>query len=410
MIYKQLNDRDNEALCLVSETGILSQMGKIEECAKKLDVLLDVCQDVEDEHLQAKIYHDIGLLYISEKLYESAAECLEQSLHCISKSKLNDEHLHATVLQNIGAVCNHMKLYKRAVHFHKQAVDLYGELGDRKAQTQVFNNLAYAYAQILKYSDAITAFQHAIQAAKDSGDREAQCLAMEGLGAIWFRSRNFSKAVAYYKDAMRLLSLNSELDTSHADRIVDKLVDAIQYQLNSEGKSVGREKARMIATGVTGGGGSSGEEAGTSGKGQRRSMQRDNSYIVKGFEATTSEEEEEREAVSSASEASDDETQGASETEEETETEEEEEEECKEGNTDEVDNVAEMLPSHRVSVDKRPPQYYQPTSKTPNSLQQSNIYLEPVRNEKSLNLTNDSEESGANDIVHHKSSKMCQIM
>ena len=131
-IYSQLNDKNNEALCLVSETGILSQMGNIDECAKTLNSLLDVCQQVEDKHLQAKIYHDIGLLYISEKLYESAAECLEQALSCIEQCSPKEKYLHATVLQNIGAVCNYMKLYDKAIYFHQSSADIYGELGDRK--------------------------------------------------------------------------------------------------------------------------------------------------------------------------------------------------------------------------------------------------------------------------------------
>lgn len=235
-IYKELNDRNNEALCLVSETAVLSQMGKIDECAKTLNVLLDVCQEVSDKYLQAKIYHDIGLLYISEKLYESAAECLEQALSCIDGTDTKEKHLQATLLQNIGAVCNYMKLYKKAIYFHQTSADMYGEIGDRKTQTQVFNNLAFAYTQMEKYSEAIIAFQHAIQASKDSGDSESHYLATEGMAAIWFRLKQYKRAVIYYKEAMRILTLSPDADGIHTDRIVNKLVDAIQYQLNEEGK------------------------------------------------------------------------------------------------------------------------------------------------------------------------------
>ena len=75
----------------------------------------------------AKIYHDVGLLYISEKHYQSAAECCEQALRCLEQSSKPDRSLEATVLQNLGAVCNHLKIYDRAAYFHKMSADLYGK-------------------------------------------------------------------------------------------------------------------------------------------------------------------------------------------------------------------------------------------------------------------------------------------
>ena len=109
-----------------------------------------------------------------------------------------------------------------------------GELGDRKAQSQVFSNLAYAYTETEQYPDANTAFSHAIQAAKDSGDREAQCLATEGLAAVQFRQRKYKRAISSYKEALRLIGQAPEPDEGHANRIVDKLSDAIQYELKCE--------------------------------------------------------------------------------------------------------------------------------------------------------------------------------
>lgn len=233
-IYYELGDKNSQALSLVSATGVLSEIGDIDGCAKLLDQLLDVCQEIEDKHLQAKIYHDIGLLYISEKLYESAAECFEQALKCLEQALVIDKSLKATIMQNIGATCNYLMLYDRAITFHQFAADLYGEVGDRKAQTQVFCNLAFAQTKKESYNEAIASFQHAVQAGKDCGDKESQCLATEGLAAIYFRQKNYEKAISFYKDSLSLLSLSKEKDSKHADRIVDKLADALQSSLRDE--------------------------------------------------------------------------------------------------------------------------------------------------------------------------------
>jgi len=234
IIYKELNDTNNQALCLVSETNVLTQMGDIDGCAKVLDHLLDVCQEIKDHHLQAKIYHDVGLLYISENLYESASECFEQALKCMNLSNTEDEQLKATILQNIGAVCNYMKVYEKAIEYHRKAVDVYGKLNDRHSQTQVFSNLAFAYSQTNEFSESIIAFQHSIQAAKDCSDKESQLLATEGLAAVWFRLKDYKKSVDSYKNALSIPYAKNTISNKHTDRIVDKLADAMRYQLQSE--------------------------------------------------------------------------------------------------------------------------------------------------------------------------------
>eukprot|EP00111_Clytia_hemisphaerica_P001594 TCONS_00004542-protein len=239
--YERLGDRNNQALCLVSLTGVFSELKDIDGCAKVLDILLDVCQDLEDCSLQAKIYHDIGLLYISEKLYESAAECFEQSLKSMDKELVEnsiDKHLKATVLQNLGAVCNYMSSYQKAIDYHQKAIDIFGEISDRSSQTEVFANLAYAFTKTEDYENSIMAFKHAVRSAKDTGNQEAQFLATEGLAAAYFRNGNYDKSVPTYKEALSLIppSKPGSDKVSYTDRIVSKLSDAMQFQLEIQQK------------------------------------------------------------------------------------------------------------------------------------------------------------------------------
>ena len=80
-------------------------------------------------------------------------------------------------------------------------------------------------------------FNHAIRLAKDTGDQEAHCLSMEGLAAVYFRMGDYDKSIPAYKEAMALLpanNKNNEEYTIHSERIVSKLSDAIQFQLESQ--------------------------------------------------------------------------------------------------------------------------------------------------------------------------------
>ena len=68
-IYNNLGDQNNYALCLVSETSVLTQIGDIDTCAKVLNVLLDVCQDLTDRHLQGNCTKNFHNLFFRKSTY-----------------------------------------------------------------------------------------------------------------------------------------------------------------------------------------------------------------------------------------------------------------------------------------------------------------------------------------------------
>lgn len=154
-----------------------------------------------------------------------------------------------------------------------------GELHDRRGQTQVFANLAFAHTQLQEYDNAIMSFQHALQAAKDCGDKESHCLSTEGLAAVYFRKDDYEKSICYYKEALSLVS-GSNLGNEHSDRIVEKLSDAIQIQV--DGKSSFRS-SRQQKSPV--------KQHTHEGK-QRFLREKHHSLIAKGLEAESSYDDE----------------------------------------------------------------------------------------------------------------------
>jgi len=233
-------EHQKQALLLSNATNIYSEVGDMEKCAACMDELLEVCQSVRDKQVQAKIYHDIGLVYIAEGHHQSSAEVFEQSLKCLKHMKRSkrDRSLEGTVLQNLGAAYNYMEMYDHAVKYHRMAVDCYGQLNDRRSQAQVLSNLAYAQSQCGDYFDSLTSFMHCVQVAKDCADKRAQLMGMEGLAAIFFRLKKYKKATELYKETLVLIAevynRDKDKETDHASRIVEKLADTIQCQIEEE--------------------------------------------------------------------------------------------------------------------------------------------------------------------------------
>ena len=170
-----------------------------------------------------------------------------------------------------------------------------GEIGDRSGQKQVFANLAYAYTQLKDYENAVMTFKHTLRAAKDSGDKNAQCLSTEGLAAVYFRMGDYSKSVIAYKEALNLIS-QIEDHSGRSERIVSKLSDALQFELeskqdrmNQKGNSLTDEEEKNV------------KRKRNSANTTRYFQEKQHSLIAKGLEAHSSSDEAEDEREESLS-------------------------------------------------------------------------------------------------------------
>ena len=156
-----------------------------------------------------------------------------------------------------------------------------GETGDKRSLGQAYCNLAYAHSKTEEYDEAKVAFKNAIENCEECDDHVEACLATEGLAAIYFRENDFDNAINYYKEALAILTKSDQVNTKHSERIVNKLAEAVQYQLT-------------VKEGIDG------VDAKANGRlrhyGRRRNKPRygkHNSLVAKGLEETNDELEEE---------------------------------------------------------------------------------------------------------------------
>lgn len=102
----------------------------------------------------------------------------------------------------------------------------------RYAQGHVFSNLGFAYGQLGELEKSQEHFTHAVQAAKDCSDFRGQWQAYEGLSAIHFHKKDYEKAVDCLKTALAVLPRCGVSIGDIQERIVAKLSNALEYQLN----------------------------------------------------------------------------------------------------------------------------------------------------------------------------------
>jgi tetratricopeptide (TPR) repeat protein len=165
--------------------------------------------------------------------------------------------------------------------------------------------MGFAYSQLKDFEHAKDSFSQAIQAAINTNDKRSHWQASEGLAAVHFLQGNYKHAVQNYKTALGALSASGEMNTEHNERIVNKLADAMKFQL-TQGKSNNiqrnssyrRSKATKTSPGIS-------KEEVDRGKlhgkiGKTRSRKENHRLIAHGIDG----EEEKEESDSSSSDSS----------------------------------------------------------------------------------------------------------
>lgn len=154
------------------------------------------------------------------------------------------------------------------------------EAGNQRGKIQALCNLAFAHSKTEEYKEAKIAFKDAIKCCKDCSDHMEASLATEGLAAIYFREGDYDNAISNYKEALAILTKLDTVNTAHSERLVNKLAEAVQYQLSAK---EGIDAVDGVANGEL------------RHLGRRRGKHRyetHNSLVAKGLEETNNELEE----------------------------------------------------------------------------------------------------------------------
>jgi tetratricopeptide (TPR) repeat protein len=113
-----------------------------------------------------------------------------------------DDEISGYLMGSLGILYNQIGSYKKAIKYHKKALVISREIGDKRGEGKRLGNLGNAYLNLGKVKKAIKYYQNALVISKEIGDRQEEGARLVTLGNAYFILGQVEKAIEYYQNAL----------------------------------------------------------------------------------------------------------------------------------------------------------------------------------------------------------------
>jgi tetratricopeptide (TPR) repeat protein len=151
-----------------------------------------------EERRPALVEFALETEYRSLDEIKRSIELKETLLSGLSK----DDEISGYLMGSLGILYNQIGSYKKAIKYHKKALVISREIGDRQGEGKCLGNLGNAYLNLGKVKKAIKYYQNALVIAKEIGDRQGEGARLVTLGNAYFNLVQVKKAIEYYQNAL----------------------------------------------------------------------------------------------------------------------------------------------------------------------------------------------------------------
>ncbi len=143
-------------------------------CQQSLDMVEKLPDNVDSRKERARIYNNLGSIYLNWNDYPRAIEHFEKSLTIRIENR--DTHGTAILYNNLGVVYERQGNYDRAFEYHRQSFELEKEIGDIYGLAISHTNLGLILSRKEDYHQALN---HLEEAVGICGDIECEWLLPE---------------------------------------------------------------------------------------------------------------------------------------------------------------------------------------------------------------------------------------
>jgi tetratricopeptide (TPR) repeat protein len=204
------------------------QVGNLTEAETYLSRALELYRQLEDREGEALVLGNMAGIHFAGKAPDIALEYYEGAFEVFQE--LRNKVGQALSLMGMGISLVKLHRLEEAGSRLQQALDLHKNIGDRFGESQALNNLGIVQRLRGQPEKAIVSVQASLQIKREIGDRYGTALALSNLARAFYKLGLLEQAIEAWEEGLELFE---GLDAPDVERIANHL-DQVRHELQAK--------------------------------------------------------------------------------------------------------------------------------------------------------------------------------
>ncbi len=213
-LYHQLNNQQNEAICLGWLGSVYNSLGNKQKALEYYAQSLPLLRAIVDKRGEAKTLNNIGRVYAALGENQKALEYYAQSL--LLRRAIDDKRGEAPTLNNIGTVYADLGENQKALEYFTQALPLVRAVDDKRGEAKTLNNIGTVYSDLGEKQKALEYYEQALPLSRAVSDKGGEAATLTNIGTVYSALGENQKALEYYAQSLPLYRAVSDKDSEAA--------------------------------------------------------------------------------------------------------------------------------------------------------------------------------------------------
>lgn len=194
---KVLSGRTNNAL---GNLNILK--GNYDAARNFLEVAVTWFEEMKDETGIAKVYGNLGNLYLRQGDYKKAIDYFDRS---IRMSDRNNEKVRANIVSSLGLAHMNLGNYKEGIETQEAHLAIAERNKDKLGMATLYTNTGIVYFESGDYNAAMTSYEKGLKLSEELGNKFLMSIAIGSMGTVNQERGEFDEAMRRFRKDLALV-------------------------------------------------------------------------------------------------------------------------------------------------------------------------------------------------------------
>jgi CHAT domain-containing protein len=199
-LARRAHDRNMQELALLGMAQGFMGLMRYEDAQSRVDQALRMQGSGANRYLLAKVYYDVGGLFVYHAQYNEAIDYLNRALKIYVDLRLTAEQ--EDPLADLGVCYQFLGQYSTSMQYLQHALEVAQKTDNKAGERDLRETIAYGYQQQGDYALAIESFLESVRLSALAGDRRVEAIAHEELAYSYRLLGELDKALDQYQQAL----------------------------------------------------------------------------------------------------------------------------------------------------------------------------------------------------------------